>query len=155
MQLTWSSLSQTELAGRQNLSKSITSTCSPKESMSKNTMKVFQWRICFFFFQVNALWLKILLTHNVSLENRFILMKICEEEQIFWKAAAGSCLHVSEKYLNSRLFAFRAIWLHVSYKDLETCANPTNHQYHQITNTSRDRNDWFSYQAILAKSGPF
>ena len=68
----------------------------------------------FSFFQVNALWLKILLTHNVSLENRFILMKICEDEQIFWKAAAASCLHVSEKYLNSRLFAFRANRLHVS-----------------------------------------
>ena len=160
MQLTWSSLLQT---GRQNLSKSITSSCSGGINVKEYNEGVWM-KDLFFFLQVNARCLEPLL-HTM-----------CPSGIIsFWWKFARKSKYSARPQLQLLVFMFlRNIWFRDSLLFVQSDCNtkickhanirqitntnklpiPTNHQYQQIINTKRDRNAWFSYQAILAKQVP-
>ena len=98
MQLTWSSLLQTELAGRQNLSKSITSTCSGGINVKEYNEGV--WMKDLFFLQVNARCLEPLL--HTMCPSRIIS---------FWWKFARKSKYSARPQLQLLVFMFlRNIW---------------------------------------------
>ena len=129
MQLTWSSLLQTELAGRQNLSKSITSTCSPRNQCQRIQRRCLNEGFVFSFSRL------------ILCGSKYFLHTMCPWRIVsfWWKFARKSKYSARPQLLLVFMF-LRNIWIRDSLLFVQSdCTSLTKIwkpvQIPQITNT--------------------